>query len=186
MKNAFSGWGSFFSGLWTQIKNKFSSIGSNIGSAISSTVKSGINGVLGTVERVINQGIGLINKAIRLANKIPGVNVGELGTISLPRLARGGVVTRPTIAEIGENGAEAVVPLENNTGWLREIASMLNSYTAPQTVADNAVIAERLDRIYDRLNRLEVVLDSREVVGAIIDPIDSALSYRYTKAERGW
>ena len=186
VKNAFSGWGDFFSGLWTKIKNKFSDIGSNIGSAISSTVKSGINGVLGTVESVINKGIGLINKAIRLANKIPGVNVGELGTISLPRLARGGVVTRPTIAEIGENGAEAVVPLENNTGWLRQIASMLNSYTTPPTVENNAIIAERLDRIYERLNRLEVVLDSGAVVGGIIDSVDSALSDKYIKAERGW
>ena len=186
IKNVFSGWGDFFSGLWTKIKNKFSDIGSNIGSAISDTVKSGINGVLGTIESVINKGIRLINKAIRLANKIPGVNVGELGEIKLPRLAKGAIITRPTVAEIGEDGTEAVVPLEKNTGWLRVIAKELNSYLRPQTVPDNGALLSRLDRIYDRLNRLQVILDSGELVGGIIDLVDEALSDKYSKAERGW
>jgi hypothetical protein len=33
-----------------------------------------------------------------------------------PKMAEGGIVTKPTIAEIGENGAEAVVPLGGGTG----------------------------------------------------------------------
>ena len=185
VKNAFAGWGEFFSGLWTKIKNKFSDIGSNIGSAISGTVKSGINGVLGTVESVINKGIGLINKAIRLANKIPGVNVGELGTITLPRLAKGGIVNRSTIAEIGEKGREAVIPLENPR-TMKLLARELTAYMRPQPVAGNAALLSRLDRIYDRLNRLQVVLDSGELVGGILDPIDEGLSDKYGKAERGW
>ena len=185
VKNAFAGWGEFFSGLWTKIKNKFSDIGSNIGSAISGTVKSGINGVLSTVESTINKGIGLINKAIRLANKIPGVNVGELGYISLPRLAKGGIVNRSTIAEIGEKGREAVIPLENPR-TMKLLARELTAYMRPQPVAGNAALLSRLDRIYDRLNRLQVVLDSGELVGGILDPIDEGLSDKYSKAERGW
>lgn len=185
IKNVFSGWGEFFSGLWTKIKNKFSDIGSNIGSAISNTVKSGINGVLGTVERVINSGIGLINKAIRLANKIPGVNVGELGTISLPRLAKGGVVKSRTIAEIGEAGAEAIVPLENNTGFLRPLAKELNGYLNAGT-APSGELLSKLDRIYERLNRLQVIMSTGALVGEIIDSVDEALGDKYSKAARGW
>ena len=184
VKNAFTGWGEFFSGLWTQIKNKFTDIGTSIGTAISSAIKSGINGVLSTVESAINKGIGLINSAINLANKLPGVNVGKLNTISLPRLAKGAVVTSPTIAEIGENGAEAIVPLENNTGYLKHVARELNRLTG-NSVASGALL-DKLDLIYQRLERLQVVLDSGELVGGIIDPVDERLSDKYIKAARGW
>ena len=50
--------------------------------------------------------------------------------------ARGGVFDSPTLFNyggslqgIGENGAEAVVPLENNTEWLDKIAARLNAKT---------------------------------------------------------
>lgn len=186
IKNVFSGWGEFFSGLWTKIKNKFSDIGANIATAISGSVKAGINGVIGAVESIINRGIGLINGAITLANKLPGVSIGTLGKLSLPRLAKGGIVGRSTIAEIGEDGREAVLPLEKNTGWMKLLARELTSYMRPQTMVGDGALLARLDRIYDRLNRLQVVLDSGELVGGILDPIDEGLSDKYSKAERGW
>ena len=43
-----------------------------------------------------------------------------------PAMATGGIVTRPTRALIGESGAEAVLPLERNTGWIDLLASKLN------------------------------------------------------------
>jgi phage-related minor tail protein len=39
--------------------------------------------------------------------------------------AKGGVFTVPTRAIIGENGAEVVLPLENNTGWMDILAAKL-------------------------------------------------------------
>lgn len=114
VQDAFSGWGSFFGGLWDNIKNKFSDIGSNIGSTISDSVKSGINRVLGTIESVINKGIGLVNNAIDLANMLPGVSVGHVPELSLPRLAQGGYIgpNKPTAAIIGDNkhAGEIVAP----------------------------------------------------------------------------
>jgi phage-related protein len=44
----------------------------------------------------------------------------------IPKLASGGVVNGPTIAMIGEAGKEAVMPLENNTGWINELASRIS------------------------------------------------------------
>lgn len=186
VKNAFSGWGEFFSGLWTKIKDKFSDIGANIATAISGSVKAGINGVIGAVERIINNGIGLINSAIRLANKLPGVSIGTLGSLSLPRLAKGGIVNRATLAEIGENGEEAVIPLEKNTGGLKKIAQLINSYMTPAGGSDLTALLGKLDQIYERLERLQVVLDSGELVGGIIDPVDEALNDKYGKVARGW
>ena len=66
-----------------------------------------------------------INGIIRGINKIPGIEIPEIGGGDTPALARGGIVNRPTTALIGENGTEAVVPLENNLGGLRGIASAL-------------------------------------------------------------
>jgi hypothetical protein len=49
-----------------------------------------------------------------------------LNVPQMPKLATGGVVDSATLAMIGERGKEAVVPLENNLGWLDKLASMLN------------------------------------------------------------
>jgi len=61
-----------------------------------------------------------------------------LSKVSLPRLANGGITTGATLAEIGEAGREAVLPLENNTGWMDELAGKLASrmptYNTPTTL----------------------------------------------------
>lgn len=148
IKSKFDGWGDFWSGLWTKIKDKFSDIGSNIGSAISDSIKSGLNNVLGFIENTINKGIRLINGAIDMVNMIPGVNIGSIGEISLPRLEKGGVLKKGQIGLLEGNGAEAVVPLENNKKWIRKTAQdmvkelglqkQLNAQpTQPQQIINN-------------------------------------------------
>ena len=102
IQNIFSNIGSFFSGVWSRIRNTFSSLGTSIGNAISGAVKSGINGVISLIERTINSAIRLINGGIRLINLIPGVYVGSINTLSLPRLAKGGVLTEATTVIAGE------------------------------------------------------------------------------------
>lgn len=123
VKNAFSGFTSFFSGLWNSISSTFSKIGTNIANAISGAVKSGLNGVISQIENIINGGINLINGAINLINKIPGVNIGKIGKLNLPRLATGGTVTDDILANIGESGREVVLPLDRNTEWADILAS---------------------------------------------------------------
>ena len=126
--------------------DKFSKIGTKIGDAIGGAVKSGLNGVLSMIENIINKGIGLINGAIDIINKIPGVDIGKIEELALPRLAKGGIVDRPTIAEIGERGREAVVPLENNTDWMRklakEISSAIGSNNGQPIIIENHVYLE--------------------------------------------
>ncbi len=102
IQNIFSNIGSFFSGVWSRVRNTFSSLGTSIGNAISNSVKSGINGVISMIQNTINRAINLINGAIRLINKLPGVNVGTISTLYLPRLAKGGVLTEATAVVAGE------------------------------------------------------------------------------------
>ena len=125
VKDVFNNLPSFFSGLWDRIKNTFSSLGTKLGDAIGGGVKSGINGILGMIEGAINDALNTINGALSMINKIPGVEIGKFSMVSLPRLAKGAIVDEPTLAEIGENGKEAVIPLENNTGWINGLAKNL-------------------------------------------------------------
>ena len=129
IKNVFSGVKTFFTGIWDDIKTAFSGLGTKIGDAISSSVKMGINAVIGNAENIINGFFKMINGAIDIINKIPNVEVSKLAMIEFTRLAKGGVVDKPTPAVFGEDGAEAVVPLENNTGWLNKVAMKLHEFS---------------------------------------------------------
>lgn len=136
IKGKFSQWGSdisnFFSNLWKNLSTRFSNLGTKIGNLIGNAIKSGINGVISWIENKINQAIGAINLAIKLINLIPGVHVDPISRLRLPRLAKGGIVDSATIAMIGEQGKEAVVPLENNTEWMDKLADRITSRrTAP-------------------------------------------------------
>ena len=112
--------------LWTGI---FAAFGIDIGAVF----KDAANGVIGFMEGLANGVIGAINAILRAWNSLQfelpkveflGVSIGgnEIGVpkiglvdpISIPRLGKGGIVMRPTIALIGENGPETVRPLRND------------------------------------------------------------------------
>lgn len=125
VKNAFSTIGSFFSGVWNTVKSIFVNAGQMVGSAVGGAFKSAVNAVLGTIENVVNGFIGMINGVLDAIRGLPGLGwVGSVGTISLPRLARGGIVDSPTVAMIGEAGKEVVMPLEN-TGFLQTMGRIV-------------------------------------------------------------
>ncbi|GAB7003913.1 hypothetical protein JCM18899A_13850 [Nocardioides sp. AN3] len=92
-------------GLIDGLKNiggKIGSFAGAVGSAVTDAVRSSINRLLDAAESAINFAGNKINAAV------PGSPVPH---ISLPHLAKGGIVTGPTLALIGEAGPEAVIPL---------------------------------------------------------------------------
>jgi len=96
----------FFKWLWEGIKDIF---------------VSAINGLIQKVEEFVNffiQAINLVPKALNAIGKAFGAdwNIPTIEEISIPRLAQGGIVTRPTLALVGESGPEAVVPLSSGRG----------------------------------------------------------------------
>lgn len=81
--------------------------------------------ITGAIKGFVNDQLRFVNKLIDALNSIqveipewvPGFGGNKFG-INLPHvpyLAEGGIVTRPTLAMIGEAGPEAVVPLKK--GW---------------------------------------------------------------------
>lgn len=126
IKGIFSGWASFFTNLWNNVKNIFVNIGGSIGNAVKGAISTAVNKVLSAAVSIINGFISGINFAIGVINAIPGVNISKINKLSVPAMAKGGIVDSATLALVGEQGKEAVMPLENNLEWLDKLAAMLN------------------------------------------------------------
>lgn len=110
----FGGLAGFFGGVWNTITGMFGRLGSFVGNAIGGAVRGAVNGALSMVERMANGFIGMINGAIGIINKIPGVHIGNIPSLHIPRMATGGIVP-PTnggsIIYAGDGGQnEWVVP----------------------------------------------------------------------------
>lgn len=138
-----------------------------------SGIENGINGIIGG----INNMIATINRKLTftIPNWVPlfggkkwSSNIGYLSKVSLPRLASGGVVTQETIATIGESGAEAVVPLERNTGWMNALATKVNNVSDSNT-------EDLLIKIIDVLSSMDltVSLDGEKIANNTIAKINS-------------
>lgn len=79
--------------------------------AVANIVKSVFNSIIGVIESALNISVDGINKLIKGANTLPGPDLPLVPRIKLPRFAEGGVVTRPTLALVGEGGEpEYIVP----------------------------------------------------------------------------
>jgi hypothetical protein len=117
------------------------------------SVKDFVNSVIQMFENMVNRVINGINSLISGFNSIgfdlPDFlgggswhpSIPTIPTVKLPRLANGGVTTGRTLAEIGEAGREAVLPLENNTGWMDDLASKLASKMPDYSGAKTVVLA---------------------------------------------
>lgn len=108
VKNVFSGVGSFFSGIWSTIKKTFTNIGTSIGNAIGGAFKKVVNSIIGFAQNTINGFISAINGAIKLINNIPGVTIGLISKLNIPRLAEGGLVDAGQMFVAREAGPELV------------------------------------------------------------------------------
>lgn len=173
IKNVFNPVGQFFGNMWNIIKSKFTDIGQKVGQSISEAFKKAINAVLATAERILNAPINAINGLIDKIRAMTGISLGSLNTFSLPRMAKGGVVNGATLAEIGEDGAEAVVPLENNTGWITKVAEQMARAIVPAltNATNNVASANNGQNVYndtveafkDALGQMKIVLDDEQM-----------------------
>ncbi len=108
VKEVFSGVGEFFRSIWDEIRSIFTSIGQSIADGISGAFRATVNAVTGFAQNVINGFIRRIDSVIGIVNRLPGVSIGYIGTISIPRLASGGLVEPGQLFIAGEAGPEMV------------------------------------------------------------------------------
>lgn len=152
VKNVFYSIVDFFANIINKIISLFRTIGTKVGDAIGSAFKAVINGVLKAIENILNSPIRAINSLISTINKVPGINLSKLSTFNLPRLAVGGVVNMPGKginyggANIGERGAEGVIPLTNSQ-MMAQLGEAIGKYvninaTVPVYVGNRQIARE--------------------------------------------
>lgn len=127
--------GGFFSGVWNSVTGIFKSAGMAIGNAISGAVKTAVNFVLSKAIGIINGFISAINAVIGVINKIPGVSLSKISKLGVPQLERGGVLAKGQVGLLEGNGAEAVVPLDQNEKWIAAVAREMKSALAGNQTA---------------------------------------------------
>ena len=136
-----------FSGDWEKAWEGIKEIFGGAWDGIVGLLKASANLIIGILNTVYNFVCGVVNAIINGINKISfttpdwlnylhdgwggqtfgGFNLQPIQPIDIPYLANGGITTGSTLANIGEAGREAVLPLENNLGYLEPLAEMIAS-----------------------------------------------------------
>ena len=136
LKGGITQWQGLLKGFVQIIKGIINGDWAQVWEGAKTIFKGFVNGVIGMLEAMINRIVDGINSiGIDIPEWVP--EIGGMGFhphiphASLPRLATGGIVNRPTTALIGENGREAVMPLENNTEWMNTLADRINNNNQP-------------------------------------------------------
>ena len=142
--------------VWDNMKSKVSSATEGIKSSVSSAfeaVKSKISSIMESAKSLVQSGIDKIKGIFSGANfsfphiKLPHFSVSgsfSLDPPSIPHFSvdwykSGGVFDEPSIIGVGENGREAVMPLENNTQWISELAGMITDNISRLTPTSSIV-----------------------------------------------
>lgn len=125
---------------------------------IKDGAKAAFNGLIGIVEKAINYIIRKINTlSWTVPDWVPLIGGQKWGfsfkEIYIPRLAEGGITTGSTLANIGEAGREAVLPLDRNTQWMDQLAEKLAARNSAPT-------------------KVVLMLNERELGWATIDAIN--------------
>lgn len=163
LRDTFKSLGDFVSKVFAgDMKGAFESL-KNAGRSFANFFISVAEGIANGFIKMVNAVIDAINsltfdvpevlQSFVGADKIgPIFNIPHWNELKLPRLATGGIVTSSTLANIGEAGREAVLPLDNHTEWMDKLADRINArggeihvtaYLDGKVVYDNVVKHDR-------------------------------------------
>lgn len=117
----------FATGDWSAALEKIKSAWIDVWLEIKRWGASLINSILGTVEAFVNGVITMFNNLVGAFSSVLQFFGGggiswRASSVSIPRLAKGGIVKKGTPFIAGEDGSEAVIPLERNTQWVSMVA----------------------------------------------------------------
>ena len=173
--------------IWNKILGLFTNGGrifKGIASGISKTFKNIVNNLISGINRVISWPFNEINSML---NNIRSISIlghkpfkglwgyNPLPVPQIPFLARGTIATHAMPAVFGEAGAEAVVPLENHTGWMAKIAKGITGYMGygdgyAEDINDLIIIMQEVrDGIKELISKdTDVYLDGEKISNVIV------------------
>lgn len=90
----------------------------------------------------------------------------SLSPPSVPKLgvswyAQGGVFDKASVIGVGENGREAVMPLDRNTGWIDQLASKLNQNGDINNIPDSN--ASMIDAMYQMSKQIVNAIERKDL-----------------------
>ena len=152
-------------GAWEGVKKIFSSIWEGIKGAFKIPINWIIDG--------INLFISGLNK-LKIPDWVPVVGGKGFHINSIPKLATGGVLEKGQTGFLEGNGAEAVVPLENNRKWIHAVAEDMRYAGIGGSENSEKMLAAILNKL-DDIARMGIYLDGERLVGGIAGPMDKKL-----------
>lgn len=182
IKNAWSGAKNFFSGVWEGIKGIFGGVKnwfSNVFQGAADAISTIFNGIVGVIKAPINFLINALNKVIDGINKIkvpswvPAIGGYGINIPKIPNLAKGGVLKKGQLGLLEGNGAEAVVPLENNKRWIAATAKELKGALQGENVITNNTVGNQTYNFYQTnnspksLSRLDIYRQTRNQIALL-------------------
>lgn len=153
-----------FTGNWEKAWNGIKDIFGGVWDSLVSIVKFPVNMII----KALNALIGGLNKIhFDIPDWVPLIGGKGFGfnIPKIPELAKGGIVDQPTLSMVGERGREAVMPLENNTGWISQLAQELTDRSGGFGDKSPEILAVLMDilRVLQAMS-LSVNLDGRTIV----------------------
>lgn len=114
--------------------------------------------------------------------------ISQLPHLSVAWYAKGGIVDGATLIGAGEQGKEAIVPLERNTQWVnmvaRELADMLFDRDIFTEIADRiSTIPTALDRMTAQLADIGNIPMPAVAMGTVVPPNATSGGYAYSALE---
>lgn len=132
IEGAFGGIIGFFGGIWDGIKGVFGGVASFFESTFGAAAKA-VQAAFGTVNNTIQQSSIVAGQSLN-AISYSGSSGGMPSYIP-KKHAKGGVFYHSTLGVFGEAGAEAVVPLDQNTKWVHAVATDFAEQLSGMTLA---------------------------------------------------
>ena len=156
VKNVWNGITGFFKGIWDGIKNIFSTVASffsSIFQGAADAISNIFNGILNIIKAPINFIIKGINtfisglNMIKIPDWVPAVGGKGINIPLIPELAEGGILKKGQWGFLEGNGAEAVVPLDNNKKWISAVADDLRA-----SLNAEGILSESANQINNNYN----------------------------------
>lgn len=185
IKKIWNGAKKFFSGIWDGIKSVFGGVKdwfSGVFQGAADAISTIFNGIVGAIKAPINFLINALNTVIDGINKIkipdwvPGIGGKGINIPRIPNLARGGILEKGQLGLLEGNGAEAVVPLENNKRWIAATAKDLKKELSAQGIVNNSTTTQNGNQYYyfnqtnnspKALSRLDIYRQTRNQIAML-------------------